>query len=92
MSTNASRIAKIFILTEASSTDLNELVLAIRQRRETLSKDNRLTLKVGQKVKFNGAKSGLVNGTIESIKIKKATVRSEKNELWNVPLTILEAA
>ena len=56
-----------------SPKELNEVVYAVKFRRENLSKMLRRTFKVGDKVLIN-SKREIFNGIIKEINIKKAIV------------------
>ena len=51
--TNSANLARVFILTEATNDQLNELVEAIKVRREMLTRDQRRSLSAGQRVTFS---------------------------------------
>lgn len=74
--------------------EINQAIRAIKaQRNVVIAQDaaiKKATLCVGQPVMVNGSKNFNKEGVIEKIKIKNAIVRID-GELWNCPLTILEA-
>jgi len=73
-----------------TNDDLNLVVEAIKYARNQNARKAASTLKIGAQVKFNG-RSGIVQGRLESIKIKNATV-SAGNLRYRVPLSMLEEA
>lgn len=70
--------------------ELNTIVEAVKFKRAQNARKAANTLKVGERVAFNG-RSGFTVGVLEQIKIKKAIVRVGDTR-WNVPLAMLEAA
>jgi|TARA_R110000803_G_scaffold19458_1_gene50903 ribosome maturation factor RimP len=73
-----------------SPKELNEVVYAVKFRRENLSKMLRRTFKVGDKVLIN-SKREIFNGIIKEINIKKAIVEFNGRE-YRVPFSMMEAA
>ena len=75
-------------------SELNDVFRAIKAQQQVIrAKETAIkkaTLCVGQPVMVNGSKNFNKKGIIEKIKIKNAVVRID-GELWNCPLTILEA-
>lgn len=68
---------------------LNMIADAVKFARTANGRKAANTLHIGQQVRFNG-RNGLVTGTLEQIKIKKAIVNTGTTR-WNVPLSMLEA-
>jgi len=75
-------------------SELNDVWRAIKAQQQVIrAKETAIkkaTLCVGQPVMVNGSKNFNKEGVIERIKIKNAVVRID-GQLWNCPLTILEA-
>ena len=72
-----------------NNDELNTIIEAVKFKRAQNARRAANTLKIGEQVSFNG-KNGVVIGTLEQIKIKKAIVVSGMTR-WNVPLAMLEA-
>lgn len=70
--------------------ELNTIIEAVKFKRAQNARKAANTLKVGERVAFNGRR-GFTVGVLEQIKIKKAIVRVGDTR-WNVPLAMLEAA
>ena len=75
-------------------SELNDVFRAVKAQQQAIrAKETAIkkaTLCVGQPVMVNGSKNFNKEGVIERIKIKNAVVRID-GQLWNCPLTILEA-
>ena len=74
---------------DLNNDDLNLIIEAVKYKRAQNGRKAANTLRIGERVSFNG-KNGPVVGTLEQIKIKKAIVVSGMTR-WNVPLAMLEA-
>ena len=74
---------------DLNNDDLNLIIEAVKFKRAQNGRQAARTLKIGEQVSFNG-RNGVVIGTLEQIKIKKAIVVSGMTR-WNVPLAMLEA-
>ena len=74
---------------DLNNDDLNLIIEAVKYKRAQNARKAANTLRIGERVSFNG-KNGPVVGTLEQIKIKKAIVVSGMTR-WNVPLAMLEA-
>ena len=104
MSTLSNALA--FIIS-ADNDELNEILSAVKFRREQLARVNRYALTVGAAVKFSH-KGTEYRGTVKSVRVKKAVVEcaipnaiaaydSKMNRVpatvsYTVPLSMLEAA
>ena len=73
---------------DLNNDDLNLIIEAVKFKRAQNGRKAANTLRIGERVSFNG-KNGPVVGTLEQIKIKKAIVVSGMTR-WNVPLAMLE--
>ena len=81
-----------YILTDATSEQLNELAYAAKERRSFLSRKAKFAFTVGQNVKFSH-KGREYSCTIKNIKVKKADVICNQTRVgYSVPLNMLEAA
>ena len=74
---------------DLNNDDLNLIIEAVKFKRTQNARVAARTLKIGDEVSFNG-RNGLIVGTLEKIKIKKAIVVAGMTR-WNVPLAMLEA-
>ena len=74
---------------DLNNDDLNLIIEAVKYKRAQNARKAANTLRIGERVSFNG-KNGPVVGTLEQIKIKKAIVVAGQTR-WNVPLAMLEA-
>jgi hypothetical protein len=74
-----------------SNEELTLMIEAIKWRRAQLAKSVKNKLRLGDQVSFNSQKmGGPVTGTVESIKVKFATVNTARGR-WRVPINMLEA-
>ena len=92
MSTNMD-ILKTMLLTwtdEEVSEAWNLIAAEGEQRRATRTANARFSLKAGDKVYFEGNKSGKCYGTIVRVKRKKAIVQVSGSRNWDVPLSMLK--
>ena len=75
-----------------TNDDLNSMIDAVKWRRTQLAKTVKNQLSPGTAVRFNSQKlGGMVSGTLESVKIKFATVNTSRGR-WRVPINMLETA
>jgi hypothetical protein len=73
-----------------SNEELTLMIEAIKWRRAQLAKSVKNQLRLGAQVSFNSTKlGGPVTGTVESIKVKFATVNTNRGR-WRVPINMLE--
>ena len=80
---------------QMDSEDLNSIVTAIKLRRNQLHSIQAHSLKIGQRVSFQGRHGITEKGVVERIKIKYVLVRTDRGQRWNVPgahLTIIKEA
>lgn len=74
-----------------SEDELQLVVEAVRVARQRNAATVVRTLRVGDSVKFNSQRHGLMVGTLQKVNIKKAIVKTSAGE-WRVPLAMLTAA
>ena len=74
---------------QLSNDDLNLIIDAVKWSRTRNARKAARTLRIGDRVQFN-SRRGLVEGTLEKIKIKNAVVQTATVR-YNVPLAMLEA-
>jgi hypothetical protein len=73
-----------------TNDQLNAIASAIRYRRAQLSKEIKVTIRVGDTVKFYHPKLGQdLQGPVKKIKIKNVLVSTQRG-LYNVPANLLE--
>jgi hypothetical protein len=75
-------INKIFSL---NATDLDQVVQAVKLRRNQLHCENAQSLRVGDRVSFEGRGGYTEKGTVRKIKIKYVLVETDRGQRWNVP-------
>ena len=83
-------INKIFSL---DATDLDQVIQAVKMRRNQLHCENARALSTGDRVSFTGRNGRIEKGTVRKIKIKYVLVETDRGSRWNVPgshLTLLE--
>jgi hypothetical protein len=88
---NADQIAHHIRFTPWANEDLSKFVEAVKFARAQLVRNNIWSFSVGDRVCFNSAKLGFVNGTVEKVAIKYVTVRSPRG-LYKVPANMLKAS
>ncbi len=75
-----------------TNDDLNSMIESIKYARGFLVNEKRRAIRVGDSIRFNSTKlGGPVTGTVESVKIKFATVNTSRGR-WRVAISRLEAA
>lgn len=75
-----------------NNDELNILADAIKYKRSLLGKQVARSLTIGSQVKFTDTRKGrIINGTLEAIKIKNATVNTAMGR-YRVPMNMLSAA
>lgn len=75
-----------------SNDELNTIIEAVKFKRTLLAKTVKNSIGPGTQVHFNSQKmGGVVSGTVESVKIKFATVNTARGR-WRVPINMLETA
>ena len=67
------------------STGIDSIVEAIKMRRNQLHFSDAQSLRVGDKVSFNGRRGVVEKAVVEKIKIKNVLVRTTSGVRWNVP-------
>jgi hypothetical protein len=75
-------INKIFSL---DATDLDQVIQAVKMRRNQLHFQNANKLRVGDRVEFEGKNGRTLQGTVDKIKIKYVLVACDNGQRWNVP-------
>ena len=88
-------------IVSSSNDELNQLVTAIKSRRKLLKEINtarvRNSIEVGDAVKFlhrehkDANEEGYIEGTLQTMKRTKCTVRTGDNNVWTLPISLLEA-
>jgi len=85
---NADQIAHYIRFTPWSNDDLTKFIAAVKTARAQLVRNNIGEFGVGDAVRFNSRKHGLVGGIVEKVAIKYVTVRSPVG-LFRVPANML---
>ena len=75
-------INKIFSL---DATDLDQVIQAVKLRRNQLHFQNANKLRVGDRVEFEGKNGRTLQGTVSKIKIKYVLIDCGAHGRWNVP-------
>ena len=76
-------------------TDLSAIIDAVKLRRNQIHTEQAHSLRIGQRVSFDGRHGITEKGVVERIKIKYVLVRTDRGQRWNVPgahLTVLKEA
>ncbi len=76
------------ILKYATNEDLNEIIEAVKMRRQRLTKLNVRKINIGDKVKFTGRQGVELTGEVTSVKIKNILVKTPTGQ-WRVPANML---
>ena len=79
---------------EMNNTDLSAVVDAVKLRRNQLHTQDAHSLKIGDRVSFQGRHGITEKGVVEKIKIKYVLVRTDRGQRWNVPgshLTLIKS-
>lgn len=85
-------IQAAIINTNLSNDDLNVIMEAVAYKRSQLGREVARSLRIGSQVKFTSTRDGRTFvGTLDSIKIKNATVLTAAGR-YRVPLNMLTAA
>ena len=74
-------------------TDLSAIIDAVKLRRNQIHTEQAHSLRIGQRVSFDGRHGITEKGVVERIKIKYVLVRTDRGQRWNVPgahLTIIK--
>ena len=78
-----------------NTDELNQVIDAVKLRRNQLHSLDARSLKIGDRVSFQGRYGRTEKGTVEKIKIKYVLVRTDGGTRWNVPgshLTLIKEA
>ena len=78
-----------------NGTDLSAIVDAVKLRRNQLHTTDAHSLRIGERVSFQGRHGSTLKGVVEKIKIKYVLVRTDSGQRWNVPgahLTLIKEA
>ena len=67
------------------SIELSTIVEAVKLRRNQLHFSDAQSLRVGDKVSFQGRRGITEKGTVKKIKIKYVLVETDRGQRWNVP-------
>ena len=68
-----------------NGTELSSVVDAVKMRRNQLHFSDAQSLRVGDKVSFNGRRGVVEKAVVEKIKIKNVLVKTISGTKWNVP-------
>lgn len=80
-----------FILRDATNEDLNAIIEFVKLRRQSLSRQNTMTLRRGANVQFTSSRSGqVIRGVVEDVKIKNVIVSTALGR-YKVPANMIEA-
>jgi len=85
---NADQIAHYIRFTPWTNDDLVKFIAAVKSARAQLVRNNIGEFGVGDAVRFNSRRHGLVGGIVEKVAIKYVTVRSPVG-LFRVPANML---
>jgi hypothetical protein len=85
---NADQIAHYIRFTPWTNDDLVKFIAAVKTARAQLVRNNIGEFGVGDAVRFNSRKHGLIGGVVEKVAIKYVTVRSPVG-LFRVPANML---
>ena len=66
-------------------TELSLIVDAVKLRRNQLHTTDAHSLRIGERVSFQGRHGRTEKGVVEKIKIKYVLVRTDSGTRWNVP-------
>ena len=65
--------------------ELSSIIETVKLRRNQLHTADAHSLRVGDRVSFQGRRGITEKGTVEKIKIKYVLVRTDRGQRWNVP-------
>ena len=68
-----------------NADELESIMASVKLRRNQLHFASAHSLRVGQRVSFQGRGGITEKGTVEKIKIKYVLVRTDRGQRWNVP-------
>ena len=72
-------------ISNMNGTELSSVVDVVKMRRNQLHFSDAQSLRVGDKVSFNGRRGVVEKAVVEKIKIKNVLVRTTSGTRWNVP-------
>jgi len=73
---------QIFKMNDA---ELSSIIETVKLRRNQLHFKNAHSLRIGQRVSFQGRRGITEKGTVRKIKIKYVLVETDRGQRWNVP-------
>lgn len=74
-----------------NNEELNDLVEAIKMQRQFLARHKVRSLIVGDRVRFNSGRRGVVEGKVTKVNTKNVKVQQDNSyTVWNVPANMLE--
>ena len=68
-----------------NSEEISQVVAAVKLRRNQLHSLDAHSLRIGDRVSFEGRYGRTEMATVEKIKIKYVLVRTDSGQRWNVP-------
>ena len=68
-----------------NNDELNKVIEAVKLRRNQLHFQDAHSLKIGDRVSFQGRHGITEKGVVEKVKIKYVLVRTDSGTRWNVP-------
>jgi putative ribosome biogenesis GTPase RsgA len=75
-----------------SNDELEQAIVAIKQRRQFLSRSAVRAVRVGDRVSFDSGRNrrGMILGTVEKVNVKNVKVLQDNSmTIWNVPANLL---
>lgn len=76
---------------QMNNEELNDLVEAIKMQRQFLARSTVRSLIVGDRVRFNSGRRGVVEGKVTKVNTKNVKVQQDNAyTVWNVPANMLE--
>jgi small-conductance mechanosensitive channel len=75
-----------------SNDELEQVILAVKQRRQFLSRTNIRSVRVGDRVSFNSSRAGrgTITGEVTKVNVKNVRVKQDNSfTTWNVPANML---
>ena len=68
-----------------NADELESIMASVKLRRNQLHFKNAHSLRIGQRVSFQGRRGITEKGTVRKIKIKYVLVETDRGQRWNVP-------
>jgi hypothetical protein len=68
-----------------NDVELSSIIESVKLRRNQLHFKNAHSLRIGQRVSFQGRRGITEKGTVRKIKIKYVLVETDRGQRWNVP-------